>query len=119
MSSKNVYVISTLEDTKENIYKIGVHTGSQKLLLSRYRTYLINPEIYYYRLTTNSEKIDSKIKKELKEYRLKDEDGRYTEWFQLQLNKIRKCIDGIIEENDNKYETKIDAYAAAGSERRL
>ena len=62
MSNKSIYVISVNDKSKDNEYKIGNHSGTQKQLLSRYQTYLINPIIFYYRPVINWQLIDSKIK---------------------------------------------------------
>lgn len=96
MSQKSIYVISTEADSKINKYKIGNHTGSQKKLLSRYQTYLINPIIFYYRPVHNWTIIDSEIKSKLHDYRIQTNDGTVTEWFQLQLSDIIFHIEEII-----------------------
>ena len=101
MSNKSIYVISTISKSKENEYKIGNHSGTQKKLQSRYQTYLVNPIIFYYRPVTNWQLIDSKIKSELKKFRLKNDDNKLTEWFKTKLNDIISCINDIIDECDS------------------
>ena len=56
-----LYVITTLERSERNEYKVGKHTGSQRKLLSRYRTYLIDPIIVYFVISKNMDEFEKKI----------------------------------------------------------
>ena len=98
---ESIYIISTLKKSKINKYKIGRHTGTQRKLLSRYRTYLIDPIIYYFRPVNNFVWFENKIKSELNEYLIRDEDNIKTEWIILKLSKLINAIDNIIETNDD------------------
>ena len=104
--NKNMYVVSTLSKSKKNKYKIGYHGGTQQKLLSRYQTYLINPIVFYFRPVINYSVIDTEIKTALKKHRIKNNNGNYSEWFQLKLEDIILRISKIIDEHDsdnNKY----------------
>jgi hypothetical protein len=46
---KSLYVVSTAKKAKKNKYKFGRYGGTQKMLISRYGTYLINPICYYFK----------------------------------------------------------------------
>jgi hypothetical protein len=43
-----IYVISNQVYAEKNLYKIGKHKGTKKKLLRRYKTYLIDPIVYYF-----------------------------------------------------------------------
>lgn len=94
-----IYVISTKEKSNNNEYKIGKHTGTQSKLLSRYKTPLINPVIYFYLHCENSLNVENEIKKLLKDKRIKNEDGAYTEWVKLNLQQIVNNIYEILNKN--------------------
>ena len=64
----------------------------------RYRYYLIS--IFYFHPVSDYTKIESLLKKKLKNKRIKNENGRHTEWIILELPKIILCINEII----NQYE---------------
>jgi len=91
-----IYVISTLEKAKLNEYKIGRHKGSPKKLLSRYSTPLINPIIYFFIPIIDSKNIESKIKKNLDEHRIVNDNNNKTEWVNLELFNIINHINTII-----------------------
>jgi len=103
----NIYVLSTSEKIKRNIYKIGKHKGSQNKLLARYKTALINPVIYFYQHVNNYTIIENKIKSRLNQYRIRDENNRITEWVTLELSQIIKCIIDIICEIPSSLENKL------------
>jgi len=82
------YVISTQNKSGKNKYKLGRHTGSEKLLRSRYRTYLINPVIFYFGRVINPIIIEANMFDALKDFIIYDENGIKTEWVCLELYKI-------------------------------
>ncbi|AEQ33247.1 Bacteriophage T5 Orf172 DNA-binding domain-containing protein [Megavirus chiliensis] len=91
-----IYVISTTKLAKKNNYKIGRHSGSISKLQTRYRTYLINPEIYYLVYVDHYELIESEIKNLVKKYVIKDSKGKKTEWVNIKLSKLKSIIDGLV-----------------------
>ena len=96
MTTTAIYVISTLDEFKKNTFKIGKHTGCQLKLLSRYKPYLVDPIIFYYRPVINCNIIKNKIKEKLKYYRIKDDNGKLTEWVILGLPHIVLFINEAI-----------------------
>ena len=92
-----IYVISNPCQAKDNLYKIGYHTGGMKKLISRYSTAIPNIMIYFSHNVKSAVKIESAIHKKLDKHRLV-ENGR-TEWFQVDLEKITTTIFRIIRGN--------------------
>lgn len=90
-----IYIISTDEYAKINKYKVGKHFGSESKLLSRYRTYLINPKLFYTKEFSkdNINEIEEKIKATLIDNRIKNNTGRFTEWVLCDLEKIKVIIE--------------------------
>ncbi len=87
-----VYVLSTRERAKLNLYKIGKHTGNQPKLLSRYKTALIDPYIFHFHITANYSETEQELLSVLDEFRVKDENDKQTEWVNLKLPKILKAL---------------------------
>ena len=108
MTIQSIYIISTLEKSKINQFKIGRHSGSKESLLSRYRTYLIDPICFYFRSVSNSISIEDILKQFFTEYRIKNNNGNYTEWLNLDLPQIIFNIDKIIDKNYDKNENEND-----------
>ncbi|ANB50172.1 T5orf172 domain-containing protein [Powai lake megavirus] len=97
---QSIYIVSTLEKAKKKEYKIGQHTGTQRKLLSRYGTPLIDPIIYFFRPVHNSKKIETLILKKLNKYRIINSSGNKTEWIKLDIDNIIKKVCEIIWKND-------------------
>lgn len=97
--NESIYVVSTKSRALENIYKIGYHTGTQKKLLSRYRTSLINPIIYFFINVDNKEVIEKNVHEKLKDYMILDDDSNKTEWFKVSIFEIVRTIETEINEN--------------------
>lgn len=106
MILKSIYVISTINKSIKHKFKIGKHKGTQKKLLSRYKTYLINPIIFYFRPVINHTLVENQIKSKLDKFRIKDKDGAYTEWFQLELCQIIFEINNVIYSLNNQIDSK-------------
>jgi hypothetical protein len=83
-----LYVVSTMERMKENIFKVGKHTGTQRKLISRYRTYLIDPIILFYIPDKKIDEFEKNVLAEIQLFRISDLDGGDTEWVKLPLNKL-------------------------------
>lgn len=86
--SKSIYVVSIAEWAAVNKYKVGIHTGSQKKLLSRYGTALTDPIIYFFYLCEFNVELEKKMKTELLLNRVKTEDGMVSEWVIMDLFEI-------------------------------
>lgn len=102
-----IYVISTLEHSKKNEYKLGYHTGVKKKLISRYTTSLINPIIHYFRYSKYAKEIEAKLKQHFEKERIINNNGNKTEWINIQLDILIIEIDKIFSKyeknNYNKY----------------
>jgi hypothetical protein len=92
ISLRGLYVISTIEKAESDFYKVGKHSGTQRALISRYKTYLINPIIYFYIPHDTVDEFETEILSELSEYRIHDNDGGDTEWVKLPLEKLLTII---------------------------
>jgi len=65
-----IYVISNSIYAQSNIYKIGKHTGTKKMLLKRYKTYLIEPIIYLFFPTGDFSNDETNLLKRFSKYRM-------------------------------------------------
>ena len=43
-----IYIVSNHIYSQNNMYKIGKHKGTKKMLIKRYKTYLIDPIVYFF-----------------------------------------------------------------------
>jgi hypothetical protein len=93
---KAVYIVSTIEQSQQNNYKFGRHTGTIKKLKSRYVTPLINPIVHYFRFIKNADQIESTIKTKFDNYRIINQDGTKTEWFNMKLNDLISGVEQTI-----------------------
>lgn len=96
-----IYIISTPAMILENKYKPGNHKGSQKKLISRYQTYLVDPIICYFRPVSKPKEIESIIKKGIKRFRLKNISDRLTEWAIIGLTELMNYINKVIDDYEN------------------
>lgn len=96
---QSLYIISTKDLAEKNVYKIGIHKGTKKALLSRYRTYLINPIIFYYMESDESWLIERKLLLVFNNDLITNNNNRKSEWIKIELNYI---ID-FIEDRDYNY----------------
>lgn len=100
-SNRIIYLISTEQNAKKNIFKVGRHKGTEKQLLKRYTTYLINPVIYFFQEVNDYCLIETKILEELGHCVLINVNGNKSEWIELEKNKIIRCIKKNINAWDN------------------
>ena len=90
VEKSHIYVISNKNGEMNDEYKIGYHGGPQCALIKRYKTSLIDPNIcLYYSGTRYDELI---ILRMFRDYRIKSETGKLTEWVRLPLSKILKIM---------------------------
>ncbi len=99
---QSIYIMSTRGRARHNKYKFGRHTGTKNKLVSRYITYLTNPTIYYFEQVSNPKKIEAIIKRKLKSYRITNKNGNMSEWVRLDLEKLIRKINEIIENYSKK-----------------
>ena len=105
---ESVYIVSTLKIAKDDEYKLGMHSGTQKKLLSRYGTPLIDPIIYFFRPVNDFKKIEALALKKFNKYRIINDSGKKTEWIKLNLNTLTIGLTKIISENDDIEENSDD-----------
>lgn len=100
---RGVYIITNSDHMKENQFKIGKHTGEESVLLSRYRTYLLDPILIVYQPTgkyTNI--IEKNLKNRTKQWAMRNNNGRKTEWRKIPLEiLVEKLLDVIMEIEDS------------------
>lgn len=96
----NTYIYVITNDTlhSRSEYKVGRHTGDAKSLISRYKTYLVDPIIIALILVDNHDVVENKIKKELTPYRMSS-----SEWIKdLNYKELLNIIFTIIIESESK-----------------
>ena len=96
----HIYILSDKYRAAQNIYKVGRHTGNDDMLITRYKTYLTEPILYYFESVKTIEQcinIENEIKKTLEEYRTEFPSGNLTEWYKINLRQLMKHIDNAIE----------------------
>ncbi|AAV50285.1 hypothetical protein [Acanthamoeba castellanii mimivirus] len=86
------YVITTLCYHGKKTYKIGIHTGTLDDLLSRYATYFPDIIVMYFQYTNNAREVESKLKKNLTEYRITNIKGNLSEWIVMKYEKLFSLI---------------------------
>ncbi|RYE14236.1 MAG: GIY-YIG nuclease family protein [Rickettsiales bacterium] len=94
--NKSIYIISTKEKADNNIYKIGVHVGDINKLICRYATYLLHPVVNYFCYIDSNLDIESALKDEFINERLINCNNRRSEWVELPLKQISKCLNSLI-----------------------
>ena len=104
---QSIYIISTIQKADNDKYKFGRHKGPKKKLKSRYRTYLIEPIIYFFKPVNNYILVENIVKDILNDFRIINNNGKKTEWVKLNLLKIIKIIETVIEIFDDM-DKKID-----------
>lgn len=113
----SMYIISTQSKANKNKYKVGIHSKSINELLSRYRTSLLNPILYYYFDLDKSAAVERSLKVNLLQFRLFNNNDRLSEWFNMELdnliwfvhNEIDKVnIEAASAAIDNKTDDKVE-----------
>jgi len=107
---KSIYLISTKSRSKRGKYKLGKHTGSEKQLLSRYTTSLINPIIFFFRPVGDADKIENVLKERLLKYRIRNHKGTVLEWVRWEFKKIVAIIKQVIDKYDDSGINKSMCY---------
>lgn len=93
---QGIYVISNETYMQINKYKVGKHTGNLTKLISRYKTYLIDPIICFYVISENYSRLEYDILQSLKAQRIKDGNGKLSEWVIHPLPKIINTINVLV-----------------------
>ena len=90
-----IYIISTKKLAKENKYKVGRHTGSKDLVLSKYAKYIDDPKIYYFSKLENR-CISKAINTAIKKYKIKI-TGIPFSFVSMNIDQLINCIDDIFD----------------------
>jgi hypothetical protein len=102
----HIYVITTKIYKQQNIYKVGKHSGNKEKLIKRYITALPNIEIIYFQECPLYDIVETNIKVELEQYRIKNCNGGLSEWVQMPLHKLKNIVDKQIILYNNKQQFK-------------
>lgn len=92
------YIVSTKKRAQKDKYKIGIHTGSKTLLMSRYATYLIKPIVYYFIYMNDNYYVEKTLLEKFDKYRITNIFGNQTEWINLELNDIISIFNNVYNE---------------------
>jgi hypothetical protein len=82
-----IYVVSNKVYREKNMFKIGKHTGTQKMLEKRYKTYLIDVDILFFFPTGSATEDESYLLQKFSNYRVMD-----SEFLKIPLDKLMDDI---------------------------
>lgn len=108
-----IYILSYPEKMKNDEYKVGYWNNTKKALESRYKTYLVRPEILYFKKVANYKFIENKILSKFDSKRLLFKNGKKSEWINVKFEKLKyytkEIINeyGIFEDDDNGSNVKM------------
>jgi hypothetical protein len=91
-----IYVISNHVYSEKNMYKIGKHKGTKKMLIKRYKTYLIDPMVYFFFPTGSAAQDESILLDRLSNFRVGT-----SEFINLSIDKL---LDWVSSHFKNKYQ---------------
>ena len=84
--AKWLYIITSPSNRRDNKYKVGIHTGSQKKLYDRYRTAIPELEFVLFMPHTNPKIVEKEIKSRLTQFRDVNLNNNKSEWFTIDIN---------------------------------
>ena len=87
----HIFVLSTAEEAKNDMFIIGKYSGQQYKLVNKYEATLTNPIIYFYQRVINYAAIENQIESEL-DVNLSCDEG----WVNFKLSHLRTYIRNII-----------------------
>lgn len=82
-----IYVVSNHIYSQQNMYKIGKHKGTKKMLIKRYKTYLIEPIVYFFFPTGNASQDESILLDRVSKFRVGT-----SEFVRMPIDKLLDCI---------------------------
>ena len=82
-----IYLLSNSIYSEKNLYKIGKHKGNKKMLIRRYKTYLIEPIVYFFFPTGNASYDEITLLQRLSKFRMGT-----SEFVQLPLDDLLDMI---------------------------
>ncbi len=79
--------IYVLGNSRRGVYKVGRHTGSEKRLVSRYITALIDPTVHLF-VKCDAARVERLVLTKMSAHRLVNVRGRKSEWIRADLSTI-------------------------------
>lgn len=92
-----IYVVSSHEYSRVNVYKVGRHKGSPAQLRRRYVSAMPAYRRYLFVECKDCASVERDIKQILRPYRLANDNNRLSEWTQIDLATLYCIIGGVIE----------------------
>lgn len=92
-----LYIVSTPDQINKNTFKVGIHSGTQRKLISRYHTYFPDILILFYFPSEKADQLEKEVFNKLENNRVCDGDNHHTEWIILPLSDIIATVFSIIE----------------------
>lgn len=87
----SIYVLSC--QALSDRYKIGKYSGTKEELIQRYITAIPDLVIHHFLPHFDKDKTEKWIHSQLREYRMKNINGRYSEWFTCTMEVIEKVLE--------------------------
>lgn len=87
------YILSIPSLFKQDIYKIGMHTGSREKLCNRYITSLPDLVIFYFHQCDQARWVEQEILQEYEDKRIINSRGHLSEWIQCNIYELQCLID--------------------------
>lgn len=94
---ENTYIYILIDCNNNNLCKVGIHTGSKKKLINKYITAIPNIEIKLFKMINNPKIMEDEIKSCFEDYRVKNANGKLSEWYNINY----KIIERYIQENSS------------------
>jgi len=91
MSSKAIYILTF--PSRVGRYKVGKHTGTQKKLHNRYKTYDPQVKILYFQPHPDPQLIENAIREKYKAFCEKHQNGKYSEWYTCKYEQLEKDVE--------------------------
>ena len=104
------YVLTNKINMEHNIFKIGIHTGDRKKLLTRYKTQLVSPQILRFIPHKHANLLEQTILAILDDKRTIFDSGKKSEWITYPKDDLLKLVD---EEKDKCIVKTITTESAA------
>jgi hypothetical protein len=89
-----IYIVSNHIYSQNNMYKIGKHKGTKKMLIKRYKTYLIEPIVYFFFPTGTASSDETSLLSRFSKFRMGS-----SEFVQMPIDDL---LDGV----DRYFKTK-------------
>jgi hypothetical protein len=86
-----IYILKSESNCKD-IYKVGICSNGRDKLISRYITQIPDVSVCFYYTTYNAKHLEKRIKHNLKEFRITNNNNIDSEWFNVHLDDL---IDSI------------------------